>query len=76
MTSMPRSRPKPKPDSAREAARVLRVFDMLVEELARRYAPMPHVIYDAAKATIEHDGTIPALLAIADRIAARTEDPS
>lgn len=53
-------RAKPKNDSATEAARVLRVFDGLREEIARR---LP---YDLDNNTV---------LEIADRIAARTEDP-
>lgn len=55
-----------KPDSASETARVLRVFDMLVEELRRRFSsPMSPVVYD-----------MPDILAVADRICARSEDPA
>jgi hypothetical protein len=56
-------RRKPKNDSATEAARVLRVFDMLAEEMQRR------------KLRSFADAEAYVLLEVADRIAARTEDP-
>lgn len=65
-----------KPDSATETARVMRVFDMLVEELDRRYKGMPFVgTWNAGNETMENN-RIPDILAIADRICARTEDPA
>lgn len=49
-----------KPTSADETARVLRILDMLVEEMGRRFKTVAHQPYD--------------ILTVADRIASRTED--
>ena len=55
---------KPKRDAATETARVLRVFDLLDEELDRRgLGPGSALRSDTAK-----------VLEIADRICARTEE--
>jgi hypothetical protein len=70
---MPR-RKAPKPDSATETARVLRVFDMLVSELDARYPPV--AVVTTGPPTIHPSDALPRLLEVADRIAARTEDPA
>lgn len=59
-----------KTDSATETARVLRVYDMLVAELALRFPP---ALLDPRARDV---GLTPTLLEIADRIAYRTEDPA
>lgn len=69
------TRRREKPDSATEAARVLRIFDLLAEEMLRRFPAQPIRIWDASKATITESALLPTLLEIADRIAYRTEDP-
>lgn len=68
------ARPKPKPDSATETARVLRIFDMLCEELASRFPPVGLVLRVDGN-TVVNDRTVD-ILEIAAGIAARTEDPS
>lgn len=60
------ARPKPKRDSATETARVLRVYGLLREELIRM---------DKYLGRAQDVDRMP-LLEVADRIAARTEDPS
>lgn len=67
-------RAREKNDSATETARVLRVYDMLVAEMALRYPPMPIVTFDATL-RVTDTGLLPTLLEIADRICYRTEDP-
>lgn len=64
-----------KPDSATETARVLRIFDMLGEEMLRRFPAQPLIIYDATATTITESALLPTMLEVADRIAYRTEDP-
>lgn len=65
-----------KPTSADETARVLRILDMLGDEIDRRYKPRPvpgapGLSFGPDTVTI---GPSWDLLAIADRIASRTED--
>ena len=76
MTAMP-ARPRArKNDSAAETARVMRVFDMLVDELGIRNPAQPYMAsFDGSRGTYDHNYTFD-LLAIADRIASRTEDPA
>ena len=67
----PRSR---KNDSATETARVMRVFDMLAEEMATRFRSQPFLaLWDGSSGAFIHN-SIPQFLEIADRIAARTEE--
>ena len=60
-------RPKPKPQAHEEVARVLHVFSMLDEELFKRLAP------DAYSNEAIKPPSGDAILAVAERIAARTE---
>lgn len=66
---------KPKPEEAAETARVMRIFDWLVEELDKRTDKRT---FDAEGYRIVH--APPPLtgdvLAVAERIAARTETPT
>jgi hypothetical protein len=55
-----------KPTSADETARVLRILDMLGDELHRRFELTPAVRREVLP--------LADLLAVADRIASRTED--
>jgi len=70
---MPRSRPKPKRDLATETGRVLQVYDLLVDELGRRYPPTAVVVGARAPEWLPYTGPN-VLLEVADRIAARTEE--
>ena len=62
---------KQKPTSADEVARVLRIFDILGDELNRRWQPVV-IISDVLP--VPNYGPRWDLLTIADRIASRTED--
>jgi hypothetical protein len=86
-----RAPPKPKPNTALETDRVLRIFDALTDELGRRYPPLsilterhedsklpwrkPEVIRtERPVQVVGPTMTIDGVLAVAERIAARTED--
>jgi hypothetical protein len=59
-----RAPPKPKPNTALETDRVMRIFDALWDELEKKLDPGP------GNAGLEAGD----VLAVAERIAARTED--
>ena len=64
---------KEKPNSAEETARVLRIFDMLCEQLSVRYPKIAFMVVADGNGLPEMNN-IPAMLEIADSIARRTED--
>jgi hypothetical protein len=64
-----------KPDSATETARVLRIFDMLREELGSRFGP-PDARFAGGRGSLPLDHPlVRSAFEIADRIAYRTEEP-
>jgi hypothetical protein len=83
------SRRKAKPTSVEETVRVMRIFDMLADELTHRFPPLsiyterasesrvpwqkPTVV-TTVETPIQFTGPSWDILAVADRIAARTED--
>ena len=62
--------PRRKPNSASEVIRVIRIYDMLSEELTRR---SPRRTLDSYDRAMEKEVKA-AALAVANSIAARTED--
>jgi hypothetical protein len=71
--SVPAAR-KGKPKAADEAARVLRIYDWLTDELDKRHVGDPDlsISHDTAASVLVAGRS--AILAVAERIAARTED--
>jgi hypothetical protein len=74
-----RAPPKPKPNTALETDRVLRIFDWISDELAARKrravdaSGYPPPIFPR-ETPVTSDPMPAAILAVAERIAARTED--
>jgi hypothetical protein len=67
-----RAPPKPKPNTALEAARVVRIYDWLREELTSRHTLGP--LFSGPDTVITPGIERLDILAVAERIAARTED--
>jgi hypothetical protein len=65
---------KRKPSAADEAARVLTIFEMLCDEIAKRQGFPLVVWHDAKREYVADSPTRAAVLTVANSIAARTED--